>query len=252
MAQVLEQVKNPWGAQTNPNWVGALNVQRTDLFTLNVSDAVSYLGLILLRAANGSQGELARGLLNAMPTRFNAMYFASAVDFPEQTTGTAISKRHEMPYNFPASDQALSVVTISWILDSGSDAYRIGRALALLRAWKAVVRAGRGGQDPNELQLDLQTASRSGRGYVPDFRHNMAVYLWRGKNSITEDVFNGAATPENSGFDIAQRWILKNAWLAGFQQPSLSHQGNGQNAIVRSTFYCDAIVEGRLWTPDET
>lgn len=243
MGQILDGIKNPWAAAGNPGWIGSLDPQRTDLFTIDFSEAITSINLILLAAVNGPQGNIARSLLGAMPTRSNAAYFPSGVDIPERSVAYTTTRRHEIAYNLPSWDGAQPPLNVTWTMDSGNSVFKVARPLVLLRAWTAIVRAGRDGQDPNELYLDLLTAS-GGRGYVPDYKHDFVVYLWRGKSdAATPAAFTSAATPENAGVELAGRWLVRNAWLTGFQQPSLSHAGGSAVGTIRSTFACDAVVE---------
>ncbi len=252
MTQFLSQVKNPWGAAADQSAPG-LDPQRSDLFTIDFSPPLLALRGILQRVVGingdgddelGDPNGVAAALLDALPSSADLPYFPNGVEFPERRVRVDTSRRHEIAYPFPGYDEECAPVVVTWTLDSGvADVSPRAHVLALLRTWLAVVRAGRDGQDPNELTLDLATASASGRGFIPHFRHDFTVYLWRGQSTPpTEAAFTSAATPNDAGLVLSQKWLVRRAWLGGLQLPPLRHAQAGVSE-VRATFYADTVVE---------
>lgn len=242
MAQTLTQVKNPWGAAIGAGARG-FDAQRTDLFTIDFGPVIAPLTTILGRVLDGDVSSPANRLLLGLPTASDTVFFPNAVEFPERRVGATATRRHEVAYPFPGYDEPLAQVNVTWTLDVGvDDIAPMSRVLALLRTWFAVTRAGRDGQDPNELSLTLRDASESGTGLIPDFRHDFMVYLWRGYRTAPADAAYTASDPSTAGLELSGRWLVRRGWLAGLQQGALRH-AQGAPGEVRAMFLADTIVE---------
>ncbi len=241
MAQTLNQLSNPWGASA-PDGSG-IDAQRSDLFTLDFSLPLSAIRSILIRATNNGS-KLAGSLLGSLPDQLRLPFFANSVEFPEARTSASVVKRHEIPLTWPGMDDAPGQINITFTVESPTaivDAR--SKVLAFLRAWRAVVRAGRPGQQQGELSLDLLTASRDGTRLIPDYRHNFSIYLWRGRIPASNEAPFDNFTAANSGVELAQEWTIVRGWLCGMQATQLRHAASGI-LEVRASFQAEAVVEG--------
>lgn len=251
MPQTFDRVINPWAQQGNkstsdPSVLYGLDPQRSDLFTIDFSAALTAIQTILRRVTAQYQLDptgVGAALYSYLPTREQLTYYPVSVDFPERKVGVEGFRRHDVPYPHPGYDDELGAISVSWMLDCGTDDFARSQILAFLRSWLAVTRAGRAGQSESELSLDLNTASASGTGFIPDFRHDFVVSLWRGfihrQSEGADSIFVGAS----DNMELSQRWLVKRGWLAGIQMPGLRTNQAASVAEVRTTFYADTIVE---------
>ncbi len=252
MPQNLVQVKNPWGAQV-ANGAKPLEAQRSDFFTVDFGAPIAAFSGILERAAfasilDGTQGAtIARQLQRSLPVANEAVYLSKAVDLPDRRMQTTTTKQHEMSIAFPGADEIAGQITITLNMDVPNADTVYSQVNALMRTWTAIVRAGRAGQNQNELQIGLRTASLNGAGWIPAFRQDITVNLWRGMNfnGGVSNSFFGVDTPPttaDSSLVNCGGYVLSRAWLAGFQPGSLSHMQAGV-MDAKATFYCDAVIE---------
>lgn len=238
MAQVLNYTKNPWArlhegdAVDNPAF--GWDPQRTDLFTIDFSSALTAMQEILRRVAATSS--VAAQLYEALPTRESLALFPVVVALPERHIRSEATRRHDIPYPNPGYDDELAAIGVTWFLECGADDAARSSILAFLRTWQAVTRAGRAGQNPGELALDLQAASRSGTGFIPNFRHDFTISLWRGtgtRSNVLVDTY----------LELSQRWQVRAGWLAGIHLPELRANQPAAVAEVRTAFHADTVVE---------
>lgn len=267
MAQYLVQVKNPWGSQA-ANDAKSLEAQRSDFFTVDFGYAITSFQAILARATSAStvqtsaavtgvntasfqasrSGAEANNYGLSLPVANDAVFLARAVDFPDRRVGVNPTKRHEMPLPYPATDEVVGQINITFTMDVPNSDTVYSQVNALMRVWTAVVRAGRAGQDPGELSFDLKTASLGGQGLIPDYRQDIVVNFWRGMRFVGQpDSFFGVggspATKDSSVINCGG-YILRRAWLAAFQPGTLAHASAGI-MDARATFYADAVIELR-------
>lgn len=246
MPQTLPQIKNPWAAQTGPDTAG-LEAQRSDLFTVDFSLPLAAIRGILAQARNRiDTQQIAGSLLQQFPTPDEMPYYANSIEFPTTQITASASKRHEVPILRPGLEEAVGSFTITFTQDTRADS-TYSKVLAFLRAWRAVVRAGRDGQTEGELSLDLLQAG-GGNTLIPQCKHNFSVQLWRGHipqlfdDDLTEDLDETSST---AGVELAGQWTIVRGWLVGFQQGQLRHSASGIMEI-RATFQAEAIVEAFL------
>lgn len=230
-------MQNPWARMQGPG-LAALEAQRNDLFTVNFTSAYDEIVRVLQRATQtSSQGQEISSLLRSFPSKGELGYFPCAVEFPSSAVGVNQGKRHEVPVPYPGQEELYGSVAINFLQDASGDAnLNVSKINAFLRGWRALVRAGRAGLSSGDISLGLQEASADGNGYVPHFKHNFQVELWRGNSG------SGAAA-EDGEMELATRWTVYGAWLQALQMGSLTSKG-GAALETRAVFAASAIGEG--------
>ncbi len=253
MAQNLVQVKNPWGAQVAAG-AKPLEAQRSDFFTVDFGGPLASFNSILERAAfasilDGSQtrAAIARQLQRSLPVANEAIYLSKSVELPDRRMQVNQTKQHEMNIPFPGADEIAGQVTITLNMDVPNADAVYSQVNALMRTWTAIVRAGRAGQNQNELQLGLRSASLNGSGWIPAFRQDIIVSLWRGMSfsgGVPNTFFGVDSPPTSTESSLVNcgGYLLSKAWLAGFQPGALAHAQSGI-MDAKATFYCDAVIE---------
>lgn len=152
MARVIQNQRNPWGAQAG---LGGEEPQRADLWVVDMSSPL-----------RGISAQLNVDL-PPIPS-----YFAQSVSLPELRVKADQFRRDSRPYNMPAFDDPPDPVKIVFMLDAAESGVS-SRIYSLLDAWRCLVRAGRG-QMSKEIDINLN------ENYRIDFQYNIAVMLLKG------------------------------------------------------------------------
>lgn len=244
--------KNPWG-QT-------LEVQRRDLFILDMTEAISALGFSTIFGAADRR-------LDTISLLKEHQFYAMSVDFPEMAVTAEVIRKDSRPYNFPSWDSPLAAITVSFIHNVSptkvsdirrSEIYRI------LDVWRARVRAGRGAMSTeDEVQLDTNFRA-------PRFRFDITVRMCCGYALVTpsgDPVYVAGIGDEpdltdqnrviatgmpfdsdqvvdsaGPGLEVSSVYIIKNAWLGGFRLDSVAYDTPGVHKIL-ATLYGEDIVQ---------
>lgn len=233
MPITLTQLKNPWAAQAGA--LPAMEVQRSDLFTVDFSSAYDAIRTVFERSRDADGVE---DLLRQFPSRDELPYYARAVDFGDSRIGQQLGRRHEVPVPYPGEETPYGQVTVTLMQDAtGESSLYASKIMAFFRGWRVLARAGRAGVNQREVSLDLLQASADGRSLIPHFRHNFVVRLWKGATPAP------GAEPDPLRMELATQWTVQGAWVESLQPAGLaSDQGVAHG--LRVIFAAEAMVEG--------
>lgn len=200
---------NTWGT------AAGLDVQRTDLWYLDLSPVLRYLislGAPLLSVSGVS--------IESMPS-VEVCNSCAAIWSPPATVVAAdsYSAGGTVPRAFPGYAQALESSRISCRVD---DSPGVSKVDALFIAWRALVRTGRIGA-PNEPAFLLQTAS-----FKPVYKFDLTVQLLGGAESGTGNVTAG-------------QYVLRGAWPVSKQHDAINRSQAAKNHGLTVTLSVDKI-----------
>lgn len=125
----LADQKNLWGSTTTTQ---GLEPQRSDLWIVDFTDVVKGLN------AQNIFGKLG---LTEVPAFFTQ--FVQSVTLPELKMKSEVFRRDSVPFQMPSWDEPIDAIKIVFLLDAYGDV-NDSKVLAVLKAWQALVRAGRG------------------------------------------------------------------------------------------------------------
>ena len=253
----IKDIKNLWGVQ------GGINPQRTDLWQVDLSEAL--LGLDQLEGFNANFDlDLPR-------------YFVASITLPEQKIKAEEVPRDSRRYMMPSLDEPLDSFKISFIFDdtgpipSAEAEIRRSKVVKILDAWRTVVRAGRGavGSGPSiplnshysiEYQFPINvffcrgysqqiatTTTRTGIVSVGDNNISKTFDFTDKDNNPTTvqtrvlasraDLFRQSM---QNGLELSSALRFENAWLAGYKIGDLSYEG-ARALTIDATFYADNL-----------
>ena len=129
----LADHKNLWGATTT----AGLEPQRSDLYLVDLTEVVKGLNAQKLFHAFG---------LPDVPKFFPQ--FVQSITLPELKLKPEPYRRDSVPFNMPSWDDPLDPVKMTFLLDTYENPNQ-SMVLAVLQAWQAIVRAGRGSRSAN-------------------------------------------------------------------------------------------------------
>ncbi len=230
---------NPWGKIRDP--------QRTDLWYADLDAALTGI------AKQVTSADVYEQLGQLKP------FEVASISIPELRVKAEPVRRDSRVYNMPSWDDPLDAVKIVFILGDQSSLVRI------LDAWRAIVRAGRGGvsAESNFILND---------DYRIDYAFDIQVFLVRGgtiseivtaqpplQRSLSPPVTNEDITalnappqaqpplrvPYKPDFDISHVLVLKNCWLAGYKFGELAYDG-AKIMTVEANFYAEDVLNGAV------
>jgi hypothetical protein len=240
--------KNPW-AQT-------LEIQRSDLWTVDFSMAVSEL-------AFSTQFGVPNRQLSAIGLIKNHQFFAASVQFPDAVITPENTRRDSRQYNMPGWDAPMTPVRMVFfhnVSNSVRDGIRRSEIYQLLDLWRIRVRAGRGGMSTEpEVLLDQNFRA-------PKFRFDITVKMASGypltdaagnplfiagiNNDPGLDVDNGGLgvsqevdDTDGASLEVSSVYSLKNAWLGSISLAEANHEGPGTIHKINTMFYVDDIKQ---------
>lgn len=152
MARVIQNQRNPWGAQAG---LGGEEPQRSDLWVVDMTSVL--------------RGITAQLSIDLPPI---PAYFAQSISIPELRVKADAFRRDSRPYNMPTWDDPLDPVKITFILDAALPGYA-SRIYNVLDRWRSLVRAGRGSMSKEAMPV-------LNNNYRIDFQFNITVMLLRG------------------------------------------------------------------------
>ena len=192
---------NPWG-------VANLDAQRSDLWLLNMSSAVSYF-LELSEATYEAIGlQKAR-----MPSASEASFYASKVTLPVQKLNLRKVLQGTVPRNMPGYFDAVDSMQVDFVHDTEDDQSAI---FTLLKIWSAVARTGRVRKQSDKVLL-LRSPSDK-----PQFKFDLRVELLGGSNGSDED----------SGLAEGAKYTIAACWPRSVQHSALDYQKSGVHSIT--------------------
>lgn len=162
MSRIFDQ-KNVWGSQ------GGLNAQRADLWKIDFSQVVTGLNdQIRPSLTVGTQIET-----DLEPIQSTVEpYFISSVTMPTLKIKADEFRRDSRPYMMPGFDEPMSEIKVVFMVETPANGTTT-KIYQFLEAWRAFVRAGRGGMS-NERKVTL------GTDYKVKFRFPVTIILFRG------------------------------------------------------------------------
>lgn len=225
--------KNVWGSSGEHS----LEAQRTDLWRLDLGEAVSGLSKLAsdeVRSRSERDGtEFGEEIL---ATRFpgqltDSWYYAKSVTFPDIKVNSEQFRQHSSPIFFPGWDNPPTEFSVVFIHDSND---RTGQSsiVGLLKAWLRAVRAGRKGGAP--LNDDFSAS----------FAFNVVATLLSGYRPPDQnDTSEGALAAALEGpISESGGYIFRKTWLAGYKLGDISYE-NSQVMTVTATFNCALVSE---------
>jgi hypothetical protein len=208
---MLFEAKNPWGV------VEGFDVQRTDLWRLNLSSAVTYFSSLSdsVFAAVGLRKQ-------ELPSAETAAFHAIRCSLPVQKISQRKVIENTVPRAMPAYVEALDTVKVDFIHDTNSGRSTI---FTLLQIWRALTRMGRVGISESNL-LFSSAKSR------PQFRFDIKVEL-----------LNGSTSDEDSGTGFAQgaSYYLFRCWPIIVQQGTIDKGRGAQVHVISAQFQAEEI-----------
>jgi len=259
--------KNPWGTSVMKGGK-ALDIQRSDLWALDLSESQSTLFGTDYASSNLVQA------LGKYYSDFNAQvgdlssiaFYPKSVSFPEVRTNPEILPVYSTPYNFPGHDEAIPLVRVTFRHPSSE----LGKASAIfyiLSRWRDICRAGRGVQfsaskvyanlgDDFTGITDREFMLKSALGYRVPYKYDMTLHLYRGNDYVS------TATSLNINEMVpSSMYRLEGAWLSGIQLSDLDYESNVPLTIAAS-IYVDNITQvttatqseqsGNFWNADKS
>lgn len=160
MSRIFDQ-KNIWGAQ------GGLDAQRADLWKVDFLQAVKGINEQIY------SGDVATTLQPISSTV--EPYYVASVTMPTMKVKSEEVRRDSRPYMMPSFDEPLSEIKVVFIVDTPKSGPTT-KIYRFLEAWRAFVRAGRGGMS-NEHEVSL------GKDYKVIFRFPVTIVLLRGNSN---------------------------------------------------------------------
>lgn len=215
---------NIWGRGSSDGGA-ALEPQRPDLWAVRLDSLLSYVselklsGLQFDSALPATSQSLLEAYAGMVPSYDTACYLASSVELPELKVGSTAVIRETRSYLAPGYDEPAGTVRISFIYDAAETSYSGSRAEAMLRLWRALVRSGRGEMSGQDLSIPLGATSA---GLLPRYEFDIKVELYKGST-------------DGEGLDYSAGYLLKTAWLVGFQPGALRYAGSGQLLEISAT-----------------
>jgi hypothetical protein len=251
-----------WGAQANK----ALNAQRADLWTMDLSNVVRSLNTQI------STG----GVSNLTNLQLLQPYFVQSVSLPELKVNAEPYRRDSRPYMMPVFDEPLGAITARFYLETptspqGSVVYH------LMDTWRAFVRGGRGAytREGNIPKLDAN--------FQIQYAFNASLTLYRGctvpeiidyftgvgqeyygdKTAFIQEV-DGIKDPDlkikrlnalrtsaglfddlgvKNDLEMCGLYSLEKMWLSSFKLTEFNYTQGNQLTLVEATFYADNIVD---------
>lgn len=205
---------NIWGQQAD------VDIQRTDLWRLNLRTAISALDQL------PSEAYAVLGLTKQrLPTPEDASFYATRVSLPVQK----IEERHLIQSGswryVPGYAAALDTARVDFI----HDAHEVPSAIyTLLSAWRQLVRVGRTDRG-GLVTLPLLTAESR-----PTFRFDIDVQLAQGDPNLAENFVYGT------------KYTLAKCWPSTIQQGSLDRSANAQIHTISVQFQVQEIIPHTL------
>ena len=263
-------ILNLWGRGASvpgQPFAGGYDAQRTDLWQLDLRGVASHISASFINAKWGIYAD-------NLPDPSVAAYYARSIELPELSVDAQPVVRDTLPYSMPAADKPAGLVSMTFLIDVPVPQTSFGsKFVALLYAWRALVRAGRGafdgGFDTNmsyEVALGLQDAADNG-SLQPNYRFDVPLNLLRGDTPVTNSgvfqgyyvggaIDNAAAVGQlgasNIGLSVAgvapiglqysTTYTIRQMWLASFKPGSFKYSEGGV-AEIPATFYCSDVVQ---------
>ncbi len=222
--------KNLWGLSSD-NGAG-LEPQRADLWYVDMTEVVN--GLNRQNIFN----QLSLPAVNEMEPQL-----AQSVTIPEIRTKAEPIRRDSIPFPMPAWDDPLDAIKLVFLVDTYSNA-NSSKVLALLQAWQALVRAGRGNRSDLYGTASIQ-GQRTPQIYLNaefqiDYAFPLRIVFLRG-SLITTDAISAEQSAVLSALssrwrvtssrpmtlkaalNIAADWRFKDVWLGGWKMSDVAY-----------------------------
>jgi len=201
-------------------------------------------------------------------------YYISSVKMPTLKVKGEEFKRDSRPYMMPGFDEALSEISVTFVMDTPVNA-TVSKVYRFLETWRAFVRAGRGAMG------DEKSVWQLGAKYRAEFRYPVTISLLRGnvkpeisnlsdlnsaysknldslqeqlvglteaeKNAkITQILGNGGVPnadqyPVNNALVDAAVFKVENMWLSSFKMSDLDYTKGNEIVKIEATFFADNI-----------
>lgn len=213
MPRLIKNPRNLWGSTTE---LSRLEVQRTDLWTLDLERAI-------------------RGLSDAGAFSLGFPSYELqlvSVALPTLSVKADEFRRESRPIFMPSFDEAAGPVRVSFRVDSSGGGVEAAsyssNLIRFLFAWRSVVRSGRYPFTKDE-EFD-EDENFTDDSYKIPYRYPLRLKFGRGSSDGTQ-------------LDAAQQFELRGAWLSSIQLDEVSYTGIPQAVQAVCQFYVEDIVE---------
>ena len=230
---------NPWG-RYSPTQSG-YDPQRTDLWQLDLAQALNGVRSKVARAATIFSNSKAEEIFFALPASSDMPFYARRVNLPSFKTNLSQVRRDNVPSQFPGYDDPPGVMVVDFIHETvGSYAsYRGSVMWALFEAWRAVVRAGQQlSPESSALALSLNEAKDPGTTLAVTSAYNIGINLLSG--FVTAQSQTTAA--QGADLVVAASYQVINCWPTEVQPSQLSVTDQAQVWEVKVSFACDDMA----------
>lgn len=162
---------------------------------------------------------------------FPVHYYATGVVLPRLSVKPQEVKEGGVPILYPSWDEPLSEIKVDFVHDigSGEGGVHSSRVYKLLEEWRKRVRSGR----PGGYHLD--------NNFKFNFAFDVVVKLLKGNG----DVLAALQAGEGADIEVSETYVLKNAWLGGFQISDLNYDKTGV-VTINSCLYASGVVSGSM------
>jgi len=226
----LIRTTNPWTKNDE------YNVQRSDLWILDLSDVITYL----------------QDRVNvSLPDQYD-FHYASSISFPATRITQKTFIRDSQPVNMPDYDEAVGAVRVTFLLDSPVSV-KNSKIYNLLQSWRQLVRLGRGPMtDGDDFPADDQVVNyltdptsfdrilTNGNGFR--FAFNLPVYFLKGAQ-IPVPSSDNPVDLANLTFETASGQMISQAWLSSIQLGEIQYQAGNQAVTVAAELFPESILQ---------
>jgi len=206
---------NTWGKSG-----GTIDLQRTDLYILDLSQVINYLKDLGNSDLTPTWADAFNDLTPLWPTlNQETMYWAKSVSIPTQTTEAVVFKQDGVQNRMPGMDMPAGEMHVEFYMDSCS----VGgsKVLATLLGWERLRSAG---QFNRYMAAPLlRTADDQ-----PQFMFNLAVVMLQG--SI-----------DGKTLEPGTCWQLYDCWLQEVQTGEFSYSNSGENQVIKATIQVSSV-----------
>lgn len=248
---------NLWGR------VGGREPQRSDLWYADFTLAVNGLNSQIVE---GDYDQLSGSTRQLKALTQLSKQHCISVSLPELSIKSDSISRATVPYQMPSMDEPCSPIRVQFILDASPQQPNLSPVYNLLEAWRAFVRAGRGG-------LSSEPAITLSSNFTTRYAFNVTLYLACGVasqpqnqtvNNLASTLNNNAATglagQPIGGFSaqtsntlsqsalslpaaslsISSAYVLENCWVGSYKLSDFNYE-NTRVTMIDAQFFAEDV-----------
>lgn len=212
----------------------ALDVQRTDLWRLGMSNVIGAISQALSAVPGNPR---ATAVLQALPAATEVPFYAAHCDFSQPRIEPAMVRRDNSVFHAPGYDGSPGTVSVRFIheITDPTSTYRGSTMWAVIEGWRALARVGQP-PNPNSSELALALNDLGGNSTL-NIPYAFTVYAELVNGVLTQSGFPDA------GFDmeVKSRYSIVNAWPASVRLGAVSHSDGASILMVDVVLACDAF-----------